>query len=91
MIGLHYWAVSENYVVIIAASVPVLNALVKRGYDLSSRGGTSKSKSGPVQAIYHLGSDTSKGWRTDGDVVDNSEEHILTYERPIKLGILPDA
>ncbi len=30
MVKLHYWAVSENYIVIIVASAPILNALIKR-------------------------------------------------------------
>jgi len=38
LVKLHYWAVAENYLVIIAASVPLLNALVhrKKGYGTGS-------------------------------------------------------
>jgi hypothetical protein len=31
LVKLHYWAVAENYIVVIVASVPQLNALLKCG------------------------------------------------------------
>jgi hypothetical protein len=90
---MHYWAVSENYVVIITASVPLLNALVQRGRQMKSSVGSqgfsaSRTKSTHVQSVYTVGKDASHTWRTSD--VDESREHILLSERPADLGIEQD-
>lgn len=90
---MHYWAVSENYVVIIAASVPLLNALIKSGRQLKSSGASygisaSRTKDTHVQSVYTVGKGASHTWRTSD--VEESREHILLSERPADLGIEQD-
>lgn len=80
---MHYWAVSENYVVIIAASVPLLYALSKRRSQTtpsteSYKFSISRRKSVPTQSVYVVTKDNLHTWEIDGITTDNSREQILT-------------
>jgi hypothetical protein len=69
LVKLHYWAVAENYIVIIAASIPLLNPLVKRGRQRYGSGSgshkTSTTMGITVQnavTVYH---DTQQACKSD--------------------------
>lgn len=92
---MHYWAVSENYVVIITASVPLLNALVKRGRQMTSGTGSyglsaSRTNCTHAQSVYTVGKDATHTWRTSDVAVDESREHILLTERALDAGMEQD-
>lgn len=82
---MHYWAVSENYVVIIAASVPLLYVLINRSRQMTSssesyRLSVSRRKSVPTENVYVITKDASHAWENDGGTTDNSRKQILTIE-----------
>jgi hypothetical protein len=52
LVKLHYWAVAENYIVIIVASVPLLNPLLKRGWQrYGYQYGSNEPKTSPTMDI----------------------------------------
>lgn len=87
---MHYWAVSENYVVIITASVPLLNGLLKGARRMKTNEGSyrlsiSRTKSAHTQSVYAVGKDVSHACGATDDTLDESMEYILP-ERPQESG-----